>query len=89
MNARENHYNRCSFVCVQEEFVFIKEVMAGDTSAKYKAKRADCEGRIQDNRNTHFNFGSDGEPKHSEQVVFHRPRDGVKVLPYNCTIVLC
>jgi len=78
----------CFFVCVQEEFVPIKEVMAGDTSAKYKAKKADCEGRILDNRNTHFKFGSHGEPKHSEQVMFYRQQDGSKVLLDNCTIIL-
>ena len=48
----------------------IKELMSVDASTRYKDKKADCDGRINDNRSTHFQFGSDGEPgKHSEQVV--------------------
>ena len=42
--------------------------MTGDLSSKRKEKKADCKERIQDNRSTHFQFGSDEEPKHTEQV---------------------
>ena len=45
-------------------------VMTGDPSLQYKAKKADCEGRIHDNKSTHFQFGSDSERKRTEQVVF-------------------
>ena len=42
--------------------------MTGDSSSKLKEKKADCKERIQDNRSTHFQFGSDEEPKYTEQV---------------------
>ena len=52
----------------QEEFIPIEELVAGDSSFKLKEKKTDCKERIQDNRSTHFQFGSDEEPKHTEQV---------------------
>ena len=44
--------------------------MISDPSLQYKAKKADCEGRIQDNKSTHFQFGSDSdsERNRTEQV---------------------
>ncbi|KAJ7379842.1 hypothetical protein OS493_012591 [Desmophyllum pertusum] len=51
----------------KEEFIPIEELVKGDSTAKLKEKKADCDERIQDNRSTHFQFGSDGEPKHTEQ----------------------
>ena len=40
----------------------------GNGAAKLKQKKGDCQERITDNRKTHFQFGSDDEPKHTEQV---------------------
>ena len=42
--------------------------MTSDSISKLKEKKADCKERIQENRSTHFQFGSDEEPKHTEQV---------------------
>ena len=42
--------------------------MTSDPSLQYKAKKADCDGRIQDNKSTHFQFGSDSERNCTEQV---------------------
>lgn len=56
------------FLFNQEEFIPIEELVTGDSTSKIKEKKADCKERIQDNRSTHFQFGSDGEPKHTEQV---------------------
>ena len=56
------------FLFKQEEFIPIEELVTGDSSSKRKEKKADCKERIQDNRSTHFQFGSDEEPKHTEQV---------------------
>ncbi|KAL9952344.1 hypothetical protein ACROYT_G039587 [Oculina patagonica] len=51
----------------KEEFIPVEELVNGNSTAKLGEKKADCEERIQDNRNTHFQFGSDDEPKHTEQ----------------------
>lgn len=57
------------FQSLQDEFIpHIEEFKIGEASVKLKDKKVDCVGRIQDNRSTHFQFGSDDEPKHSEQV---------------------
>lgn len=57
------------FWSLQDEFIpHIEEFKIGEVSVKLKDKKADCVGRIRDNRKTHFQFGSDDEPKHSEQV---------------------
>lgn len=53
---------------VQEQFIPMDEVMTSDPSLQYKAKKADCDGRIQDNKSTHFQFGSDSERNCTEQV---------------------
>jgi len=52
----------------QEEFIPVEELVTGDSTSKLQEKKADCKKRIQDNRSTHFQFGSDEEPKHTEQV---------------------
>ena len=52
----------------QEEFIPIEELVMGDSSSKLKEKKSDCKERIHDNRSTHFQFGSDEQPKHTEQV---------------------
>ncbi|KAM7447247.1 hypothetical protein ABFA07_004524 [Porites harrisoni] len=52
----------------KDEFIpHIEEFKIGEVSVKLKDKKADCVGRIRDNRKTHFQFGSHDEPKHSEQ----------------------
>ena len=52
----------------QEEFIPIEELVMGDSSSKLKEKKSDCKERIHDNRSTHFQFGSDEQPKRTEQV---------------------
>ena len=52
----------------QGEFIPIEEPVTSDSTSKLKEKKADCKERIQDNRSTHFQFGSDEKPKHTEQV---------------------
>lgn len=51
----------------KEEFIPIEELVMGDSSSKLKEKKSDCKERIHDNRSTHFQFGSDEQPKHTEQ----------------------
>ena len=54
---------------IQEEFFTAVGLLArDDMSMKHKTKTADCQGRIHDNRRSHFQFGSDVESKHSEKV---------------------
>lgn len=51
----------------QEEFIPFEELVTGSGAAKLMQNKVDCQERITDNRKTHFQFGSDDDPKHTEQ----------------------
>lgn len=51
----------------EEFFTAVGLLARDDMSMKHKTKTADCQGRIHDNRRSHFQFGSDVESKHSEK----------------------
>ncbi|XP_022787164.1 uncharacterized protein LOC111327286 [Stylophora pistillata] len=51
----------------KEEFIPFEELVTGSGAAKLMQNKVDCQERITDNRKTHFQFGSDDDPKHTEQ----------------------
>lgn len=53
----------------KEKFNTTENETAAEVSVKYKSKRDDCRERIHDNRRSHFQFGSNVDSKHSEQVI--------------------
>lgn len=56
-------------ILTQEKFNTTENETAAEVSMKYKSKRDDCRERIHDNRRSHFQFGSNVDSKHSEQVI--------------------
>lgn len=56
-------------ILTQEKFNTTENETAAEVSMKYKSKRDDCRERIHDNRRSHFQFGSNVDFKHSEQVI--------------------
>lgn len=57
------------FCFIQEEFIFIEELVIGNGVVKLKQKKDDCFERIIDNRKIYFQFGLDNKYKYIEQVI--------------------